>query len=144
MCPNSHLMRLSGLLRGGLGFRGLGNTSGHSYFNGQVPRPPLGSTIDMAITFYSYFSRIGQEYARYRFLPPGFDGTPLSMDLGSGRAVDLSFKYIKGRRLRKSLPPNGINRAVQRPPTGLVKVAVTAIAMRCQLWNPAVVWEPAH
>jgi len=69
------------------------------------------------------------------------------MDLGSGRAVPLSFIYNKGRRLRKSLPPNDINRAAQRPPAGFVKEAVTAIAMRCQLWNPVVVslvWEPAH
>ena len=40
--------RTPSLLRGGLGFPGLGNTSGHSHFNGQVPRPPLGSTIDIA------------------------------------------------------------------------------------------------
>ena len=74
----------------------------------------------------------------------GFDGSPLSMDLGSGRAVSLSFIYNKGRRLRKSLPQNCIKKTAQRPPTGLVKAAVTAIAMRCQLWNPAVVWERAH
>ena len=81
---------------------------------------------------FFFKKRIGQEYARYRFLPPGFDGTPLSMDLGSGRALSLSFIYNNGCRLRKSLPQNGINRTAQRPPTGLVNVAVTAIAMRCR------------
>ena len=74
----------------------------------------------------------------------GFDGTPLSMDLGSGRAVSLSFIYNKGRCLRKSLPQNGSKKRAQRPPTGLVKVAETAIAVLCQLLNPAVVWERAH
>jgi len=57
---------------------------------------------------------------------------------------DFPFIYNKDRRLRKSLPQNSINRTAQRPPTGLVKVAVTANAMRYQMWNPEVARDHAY